>query len=245
MATSNLAILTNSHKIIALKKRAKRDQVKEVLFDEGARREFLTGFHKRKVQKHEAAKKKAIEREKQERLDNRREKRQLLAERAVENAAEVEKAYGGQVEEDDSEDEWAGIGGSSKKGKERAEEKEEEYEDEEQLATVTVVEDFDPEALLHGPDIPRNVEEETSLSTLPPTTSRTQKTRSSQERNGGIPTAMKKIRGKASTKPKDIKYQTKSDRKSERSKQQKRRTEKAQLAGGKASRKKIGGRGKR
>lgn len=243
----------------------------------------MTGFHKRKVQKHEAAKKKAIEREKQERLDNRREVsirfgllhchvftyavfEQETTTSSGKGSRERSRSREGlrrtsrgryvhrsirfaHVDQhlwaDDSEDEWAGIGGSSKKGKERAEEKEEEYEDEEQLATVTVVEDFDPEALLHGPDIPRNVEEETSLSTLPPTTSRTQKTRSSQERNGGIPTAMKKIRGKASTKPKDIKYQTKSDRKSERSKQQKRRTEKAQLAGGKASRKKIGGRGKR
>jgi len=36
-------------------------------------REFLTGFHKRKVAKKEDAKKKAMLREKQERLDTRRE----------------------------------------------------------------------------------------------------------------------------------------------------------------------------
>lgn len=36
-------------------------------------REFLTGFHKRKLQKKEDAKAKAIEREKQERLEARRE----------------------------------------------------------------------------------------------------------------------------------------------------------------------------
>ena len=36
-------------------------------------REFLTGFHKRKVAKKEEAKKKAIFREKQERLETRRE----------------------------------------------------------------------------------------------------------------------------------------------------------------------------
>ena len=39
------------------------------------RREFLTGFHKRKLQKKEAAKKKALDREKQERLEARREVR--------------------------------------------------------------------------------------------------------------------------------------------------------------------------
>lgn len=36
-------------------------------------RDFLTGFHKRNVIKKEAKKAKAIEREKQERLENRRE----------------------------------------------------------------------------------------------------------------------------------------------------------------------------
>jgi hypothetical protein len=36
-------------------------------------REFLTGFHKRKLAKAEAARKKATEREKQERLEARRE----------------------------------------------------------------------------------------------------------------------------------------------------------------------------
>ena len=78
-----------------------------------APREFLTGFHKRKVQKKEDSKKKREEREKQERLEMRREvrtrscprrqnpvliyrvqNRRTLAERAAQNAAEVEAAYG-------------------------------------------------------------------------------------------------------------------------------------------------------
>lgn len=37
MAPSNLAVLTKSHKIIASKKRAKKEQIKEVLFDDDAR----------------------------------------------------------------------------------------------------------------------------------------------------------------------------------------------------------------
>jgi hypothetical protein len=41
-------------------------------------REFLTGFHKRKLAKTEAAKKHAIEREKKERLESRREASVLL-----------------------------------------------------------------------------------------------------------------------------------------------------------------------
>ena len=38
MAPSNLAVLTKSHNIIAAKKRAKKEQIKEVVFDEDARR---------------------------------------------------------------------------------------------------------------------------------------------------------------------------------------------------------------
>lgn len=38
-------------------------------------REFLTGFHKRKLEKQEAAKKRAMEKEKIERLETRREVR--------------------------------------------------------------------------------------------------------------------------------------------------------------------------
>lgn len=73
-------------------------------------REFLTGFHKRKLAKAEAARAKAKQREKDERQESRREvrvvfffasshligsqQRRHLREKAVENAAHVEKAYG-------------------------------------------------------------------------------------------------------------------------------------------------------
>ncbi len=38
MSQSNIAVLTKSHNIIAAKKRARKEQVKEVVFDETARR---------------------------------------------------------------------------------------------------------------------------------------------------------------------------------------------------------------
>lgn len=38
MPRSNLAVLTQSHKAIAAKKRAKREQIKEIVFDDDARR---------------------------------------------------------------------------------------------------------------------------------------------------------------------------------------------------------------
>jgi hypothetical protein len=37
-ARSNLSVLTQSHKVIASKKRAKQEQIKEIVFDDDARR---------------------------------------------------------------------------------------------------------------------------------------------------------------------------------------------------------------
>ncbi|GAW05443.1 protein [Lentinula edodes] len=71
MSPPNLNVLTQAHTAIAAKKRAKRNQVQEVIFDDTARHDFLTGFHKRKLAKTEAAKKKALEREKQQRQEDR------------------------------------------------------------------------------------------------------------------------------------------------------------------------------
>ncbi|KAF9227266.1 hypothetical protein BS17DRAFT_800325 [Gyrodon lividus] len=217
--SNNLAVLTQSHKAIAAKQRTKRDQIKEIFFDEDARREFLTGFHKRKVAKHEEAKRKAKLREKQERLEMRREHRRALAERAARNAAEIERAYGAVIDNDG--DDWGGISGD---------ELEENFEGEEQLATVTVVEDFDPSALLHAPP--------NTLSL--PVTGDTPPHRLMAKIKGKEKEKAKKdsINTKSKSKKNEkVKYQTKAARLAERSKQRIRRTEKAERAGGKASRK--------
>ncbi|KAG5649759.1 hypothetical protein H0H81_002144 [Sphagnurus paluster] len=223
----NLAVLTQSHKAIAAKKKAKREQIKEIIFDDDARRDFLTGFHKRKLAKADAARKKAIEREKQERLENRREQRRMLRERALENAAEVESAYHALLGVPDNEvdDDWKGISWEDK-GKQ----KEEEYEDEEITATVTVVEDFDPDTFIHGPRITN-----ASPNHQPPPADTQRRPSKPHDR----PATRKQV------KPKNIRYQTKGERKVERTKQRARRTEKAELAGGKASRKKGAGSQKR
>ncbi|KAI0312974.1 nucleolar protein 12-domain-containing protein, partial [Amylostereum chailletii] len=206
--SSNTKILTRSHNIVASKKRQKREQVKEILFDDDARREFLTGFHKRNLQKKEAGKKRAIEREKQERLEMRREKRRMLAEKAAENAAKVEGAYGGAVlddgGDDDDDEEWKGIGSSKSRGKER----EDEYSDEEQLATVTVVEDFDPSTLIHGPPPPFADPSSTTAPAAP------SKPPSRQPKPQGV-----RVDVKTKTKPKKIRYETKAARKAEKGKQ--------------------------
>ncbi|KAG1815969.1 nucleolar protein 12-domain-containing protein [Suillus subaureus] len=220
---SNIAILTQSHRAVAAKKRDKRNQIKEIVFDDDARREFLTGFHKRKVAKKEEAIKKAKLREKQERLDTRREHRRALAERAAQNAAEVEKAYGAII---DNEDEGLGFSGN-----ERDREVNGEYEGEEQLATVTVVEDFDPAVFLHGP--PMTGSAPADRSDAPSSTSVKPK---GKERAHNDPLKPKR-KAKKNEKTKSVKYQTKAARLAERSKQRARRTEKAERAGGKSSRK--------
>ncbi|KJA29039.1 hypothetical protein HYPSUDRAFT_33549 [Hypholoma sublateritium FD-334 SS-4] len=219
MNNNNLARLTRAHTVIAAKRRARSEQVKEVIFDDDARREFLTGFHKRKLAKAEAARAKAKQREKEERQESRREQRRHLREKALENAAHVEKAYGAttdaDLEADDSEDDtWAGI-----------QPEDAEFEDEETLATVTVVEDFDPDTLIHGP--PKAAADP-------------------QQYAPAEPAAPPKPKaGKPKIRERKVRYETKDARKREQVKQRKRRTEKAELAGGKASRRPSGGKGKR
>ncbi|TFK20791.1 hypothetical protein FA15DRAFT_707805 [Coprinopsis marcescibilis] len=233
---TNIAELTQSHKAIAAKKRARVAEVKEVLFDDEARHEFLTGFHKRKKAKADAAREKAKEREKEGRKEDRRERRKQLRERAIENAAEVERAYGAiisqlslayfrrsgnrgvllEADNDDSDNEWDGIGGND--------EQDEEYEGEQVVATVTVVEDFDPTTLTTGPrPTPQESSEHAKPSLAP------------------VPTVQKKAPRskptKSKSKPKKIFYESKDERKREKDKQYTRKREKAALAGNKAIKK--------
>ncbi|CAG7851545.1 SubName: Full=Uncharacterized protein {ECO:0000313/EMBL:CCA67463.1} [Serendipita indica DSM 11827] len=130
---SNVAVLTHENKIWSRKKKQKKEQVKEVL-------EFLTGFHKRKLARKEAGKAKALEKERQHRLEERRERRRELAERAAQNAKEIERSYGAEYNSDDE-----NASASSSK----SEVEDVQFENEEQLATVTVVDEFDPSTLGH------------------------------------------------------------------------------------------------
>lgn len=85
---------------------------------------------------------------------------------------------------------------------------EEEYEGEEQLATVTVVQDFDVSTLLHGPT---------------PTRASAPGADEGAERPGEV----KRTRRRTAK----VKYETKAARRAERRKQRARRTEKAERAG--------------
>lgn len=146
----------------------------------------------------------------------------------------------------DDDVEWDGLASSTspEKGKGKAVEHEEEFEDEEQLATVTVVEDFDPNALLHGPSPQKPTSDDADEDdTAPLLLRKPQVTKPARK----PPPETKKVQSKtaAKAKAKSIKYQSNAARKEERGKQQKRKVEKAERAGGKSSRKSGRGRGKR
>lgn len=137
----------------------------------------------------------------------------------------------------DEGDDWDGLD-SRDKGKGRATEHEEEYEDEEILATVTVVEDFDPEALLHGPSKQAPASDDMEDVETTEASKPSKPAKPPQK----VSTEVKKTQAKTTAKAKSVKYQTNAARKADRSKQLKRKNEKAQRAGGKGSRK--GGRRK-
>jgi ribosomal RNA-processing protein 17 len=113
------------------------------------------------------------------------------------------------------------------------------YSDEEQLATVTIVEDFDPSTLIHGPASSEPQAESPSLPPPPPSPRR------GGERVRDVEGRSK--RKNATTTTRKVQYETKAARKATQAKQRARRTEKAELAGGKAARKttKAAGRKKR
>ncbi|KAK9895746.1 hypothetical protein P389DRAFT_195878 [Cystobasidium minutum MCA 4210] len=73
----------------------KKPAPKEVLFDDDARREFLTGFSKRKQEKKEAARLRAIAREKEEAKQLRQQLRDTRKKQAQENVEAATQFYGG------------------------------------------------------------------------------------------------------------------------------------------------------
>ena len=54
-------------------KRRKHSAIEEISFDDAAREDYLTGFHKRKQARIKAAQGAAAKREKEERLEGRRQ----------------------------------------------------------------------------------------------------------------------------------------------------------------------------
>ncbi|KAI8872814.1 hypothetical protein GQ42DRAFT_161025 [Ramicandelaber brevisporus] len=68
-------LLTAGSQVYAKKRKARSEQPEFIAFDADARRDFLLGFHRRKVKRQQEARQKAVAREKDERRTARRERR--------------------------------------------------------------------------------------------------------------------------------------------------------------------------
>ncbi|KAJ2536523.1 hypothetical protein EV175_006799, partial [Coemansia sp. RSA 1933] len=145
------------HKTYAKKRKARREQVEEVQFDPDARRTFLTGFHKRKMERREQAIASAKLREREEKLEMRREHRQAkkeqLAQKIMQNKG-IEGELGADIDDSGSDDD--------------SDKEEEVLLGDTAVTTVTVTRDFDPtrigdddlrlDAKLSAQEIAHNVE---------------------------------------------------------------------------------------
>ncbi|KAI1355053.1 nucleolar protein 12-domain-containing protein [Xylaria sp. FL0043] len=130
------------------KKRKRQHTIEEIKFDDEARAEYLTGFHKRKLQRVKHAQEQAAERARQEKIEARRqlrEDRKREIEEHVQHVNEALKlaAQAGYIESeegdssgDDTAEEWTGFQDTS--GQQDTVDHEEEYVDEDRYTTVTV-----------------------------------------------------------------------------------------------------------
>ncbi|KAI1736141.1 nucleolar protein 12-domain-containing protein [Xylaria scruposa] len=132
------------------KKRKRQHTIEEIKFDDEARVEYLTGFHKRKLQRAKHAQEQAAERARQEKIETRkqiREDRQREIEEHVQNVNNALKqaAEAGYIDIDDEEggssdqgtaEEWGGFQDKPLQGD--LLDHEEEYIDEDRFTTVTV-----------------------------------------------------------------------------------------------------------
>ncbi|OAA52061.1 Nucleolar protein 12 [Metarhizium rileyi] len=127
------------------KKRKITSAIEEISFDDDARAEYLTGFHKRKQQRIKHAQEEAAKRARQEKLETRKQLREERRREVVEHVETVNRllresgAVSSQIgDEEDSEenvDEWDGF---PDKPDLDIVDHEEEYIDEDRYTTVKV-----------------------------------------------------------------------------------------------------------
>ncbi|RYP24509.1 hypothetical protein DL765_000529 [Monosporascus sp. GIB2] len=128
------------------KKRKASHAVEEIKFDAGARDEYLTGFHKRKVQRAKRAQEEAAKKARQEKIDLRRqlrEERKKEIEEHVQHVTSILKQVerAGYIDEEEvvsGEEEGGEWGGFEDVPAAETLDHEEEYVDEDRFTTVTV-----------------------------------------------------------------------------------------------------------
>ncbi|KAK0665516.1 putative ribosomal RNA-processing protein [Cercophora samala] len=124
------------------KKRKVQHAVEEVTFDRTAREEYLTGFHKRKLERKKHAQQIAEQKAREERIETRkqiREERKQALEEHVQTIQQIlreAEAAGTNTAKDGDDDEWDGL--SDDEVVEAPIDMEEEYIDEDRYTTVTV-----------------------------------------------------------------------------------------------------------
>ncbi|KAI8375442.1 nucleolar protein 12 [Blakeslea trispora] len=136
----NSDVLSAGSKIYAKKRKAKQETVEYVEFDPAKRSEFLTGFHKRKMERKKKTIEKYAQLEREEKLRNRKEAREQRQRLADKNVQEMAAMLRGNVEEPDT--------FQSDEEEEEGEEEEkkpvvQEFKNKSTLTTVTVIEDLD------------------------------------------------------------------------------------------------------
>lgn len=145
-ARSNTDRLSHGKKIAALKKKTRLNRAEECTFDPVARAEYLTGFHKRKVERRNIAAGKLKEESRTSKLamraDLRRQRAEELRQRMDAHRANLGLDSDGEEIQDS--EEWFGFDNddhhSSSKGRGNKLWQVEEYEDDAKTVSVTVEE---------------------------------------------------------------------------------------------------------
>ncbi|KAG0210868.1 hypothetical protein BGX28_008835 [Mortierella sp. GBA30] len=157
---SNAQVLSSGAEVYAKKRKARQEQITEVSFDPEARKEYLTGFHKRKVHRQNVARELAKQKEHEEKLEARKEARAARKEMQEEKVQEYEKyrrqlkiRYGEALSDEDEEDTVFSSGDEEKDG-EKKEPKQAKFKTKTSLTTVTVIEDMDQDDGTFG--MPKN-----------------------------------------------------------------------------------------
>ncbi|KAG0002482.1 hypothetical protein BGZ80_007124 [Entomortierella chlamydospora] len=158
--SSNSQVLSSGGEIYAKKRKARQEQVAELTFDLEARKEYLTGFHKRKVHRQNVAREIAKKKEHEEKLEARKEARAARKEMQQEKIQEYEKyrrqlkiKYG-EALSDEEDDSVFSEGDDESNGKEAKEPKQSKFKTKTSLTTVTVIEDMDQDDGTFG--LPKN-----------------------------------------------------------------------------------------
>ncbi|KAL1932023.1 hypothetical protein VTP01DRAFT_9079 [Rhizomucor pusillus] len=142
----NSDLLTAGSKAYAKKRKRKQQTVEFVEYNPDARRDYLTGFHKRKQARKKEAQKKKEERLRQERIKERAEIRAERKREIEERMAQMKAMYQHESEDDDSGDDSNNVSDGTKEDQDDSKKSGpsvKKFKSATALTTVTVIENMD------------------------------------------------------------------------------------------------------